>query len=192
MVAASVTEADEESRVLAARLVQVAAGDRAALADVYRRTSAKLFGICLRILAERSEAEEVLQEVYLTVWQKASGFDPGRASAMTWLIVLARNKAIDRLRSRDGARGAHAPAELAEALEDPAEGALGTLIEKEGRARLMDCLEELAPEQRDAIRTAFLDGWTYERLAREAGVPLGTLKSRVRRGLTKLRACLER
>lgn len=192
MVAASVTEADEESRVLAARLVQVAAGDRAALADVYRRTSAKLFGICLRILAERSEAEEVLQEVYLTVWQKAGGFDPGRASAMTWLIVLARNKAIDRLRSRDGARGAHAPAELAEALEDPAEGALGTLIEKEGRARLMDCLEELAPEQRDAIRTAFLDGWTYERLAREAGVPLGTLKSRVRRGLTKLRACLER
>lgn len=192
MAAASVTEADEESRVLAARLAQVAAGDRAALADVYRRTSAKLFGICLRILVERSEAEEVLQEVYLTVWQKAGGFDLGRASAMTWLIVLARNKAIDRLRSRDRARGAHAPAELAEALEDPAEGALGTLIEKEGRARLMDCLEELAPEQRDAIRTAFLDGWTYERLATEAGVPLGTLKSRVRRGLTKLRACLER
>lgn len=189
---ASVTGADEESRVLAARLLQVAAGDRAALADVYRRTSAKLFGVCLRILVERSEAEEVLQEVYLAVWQKAGGFDLGRASAMTWLIVLARNKAIDRLRSRAGARGAHAPAELAEALEDPAEGALGTLIEKEGRARLMDCLEELAPEQRDAIRTAFLDGWTYERLATEAGVPLGTLKSRVRRGLTKLRACLER
>lgn len=184
-------EASEERRVLAARLGAVAAGDRAALADVYRRTAAKLFGVCLRILAERSEAEDVLQDVYLTVWQKARGFDPGRASPMTWLIAIARNKAIDRLRSSGGARSRRAPVELAEALEGPDAGALGTLIENEEHARLMACLKELAPRQRDAIRAAFLDGWTYERLAAAAGVPLGTMKSWVRRGLMQLRACLE-
>lgn len=191
MAAVSETEADEERRLLAARLGAVAAGDRAALADVYRRTAAKLFGVCLRISAERSEAEDVLQEVYLTVWQKAGGFNPGRASPMAWLIAIARNKAIDRLRS-SGIRDQRAPMELAEGLGSTAAGALDTLIENEKHARLMECLDELARPQRAAIRAAFLDGWTYERLAVAEGVPLGTMKSWVRRGLMKLRACLER
>src|SRR6476659_572566 len=86
--------------ILVAALAKVAAGERNALQTTYRLTSAKLFGVCLRILGDRAEAEDVLQEVYLTVWQKAADFDPARASPMTWLITIARNKAIDRLRSR--------------------------------------------------------------------------------------------
>src|SRR5471030_1871727 len=85
--------------LIAAALARIPAGDRAALQTVYRLTSAKLFGIALRILGERSEAEDVLQEVYVAVWRKAADFDPNRASPMTWLISIARNRAIDRLRA---------------------------------------------------------------------------------------------
>ena len=85
--------------LIIAALGRIPAGDRAALQTVYRLTSAKLFGVCLRILGERAEAEDVLQEVYVTVWRKAADFDARRASPMTWLIALARNRSIDRLRA---------------------------------------------------------------------------------------------
>jgi RNA polymerase sigma factor (sigma-70 family) len=89
---------------LAAALARVAAGDRAALRIVYQDTSAKLFGVCLRILNDRGEAEDVLQDVYVTVWRKAGSFDPARASPITWLVAIARNRAIDRLRSSAASR----------------------------------------------------------------------------------------
>jgi RNA polymerase sigma-70 factor (ECF subfamily) len=89
---------------LADRLARVAQGDRQALAAVYRDTSAKLFGICLRILGDRGEAEDVLQEVYLTVWNKAGAFDATRASPITWLVAIARNRSLDRLRAGRVAR----------------------------------------------------------------------------------------
>src|SRR5262245_45193346 len=92
-------DADATRSQLAAALVRVASGDRAALRLVYRGTSAKLFGFCLRILNDRSEAEDVLQDVYVTVWRKAAAFDPGRASPITWMVAIARNRAIDRLRA---------------------------------------------------------------------------------------------
>src|SRR4029450_5928295 len=90
------------SRELAAALMRAASGDRAALRLVYQQTSAKLFAVCLRILKDRSEAEDVLQDVYVTVWRKAASFDPGRASPITWMVAIARNRSIDRLRSRAG------------------------------------------------------------------------------------------
>jgi RNA polymerase sigma factor (sigma-70 family) len=90
-------DADATRSQLAAALVRVAGGDRAALRLVYQDTSAKLFGVCLRILKDRSEAEDVLQEVYLTVWRKAAAFDPNRASPITWLVAIARHRAVDRL-----------------------------------------------------------------------------------------------
>ena len=90
---------DANRSLIAAALGRIPAGDRAALQTVYRLTSAKLFGVCLRILGERAEAEDVLQEVYVTVWRKAADFDASRASPMTWLIALARNRSIDRLRA---------------------------------------------------------------------------------------------
>src|SRR5215212_430752 len=92
-------DADAMRSQLAAALVRVAGGDRAALRLVYQDTSAKLFGVCLRILNDRSEAEDVLQDVYVTVWRKAGSFDPGRHSPITWLVAVARNRSIDRLRA---------------------------------------------------------------------------------------------
>jgi RNA polymerase sigma-70 factor (ECF subfamily) len=181
------SEAARERARLAADLAAVAEGDRAALAAVYRRSSAKLFGVCLRILGERSEAEDVLQEVYLPVWQRAAAFDPARASPMTWLITIARNRAIDRLRAR---RLPTAPVEAAALIADPAPGAAHLLEAEDERRRLAECLDTLDEEPRRAIRTAFFAGATYEELAAARGVPLGTMKSWIRRGLLKLRACL--
>src|SRR6185503_13548596 len=90
---------DSNRSLIAAALNRIPAGDRPALQTVYRLTSAKLFGVCLRILGERAEAEDVLQEVYVTVWRKAADFDANRSSPMTWLIAIARNRSIDRLRA---------------------------------------------------------------------------------------------
>ena len=176
---------------LASALARVAGGDRAALQSVYRSTSAKLFGVCLRILNDRSEAEDVLQEVYLTVWRKASSFDSGRASPITWLVAIARNRSIDRLRATAGGRRMEA-IEAAEEVRDPAPAASELVEAAQETTRLNLCLEQLEPRQLMAIRSAFLDGNTYEELAERMKVPLGTMKSWIRRGLLKLRDCLER
>jgi RNA polymerase sigma-70 factor, ECF subfamily len=179
------------SRELAAALVRVAGGDRGALRLVYQETSAKLFGVCLRILKDRSESEDVLQDVYVTVWRKAASFDPGRASPITWMVAIARNRSIDRLRSR-AAGGRLEPIEAADAVSDPAPAALERVESAQQQQRLARCLEELDAQHARAIRAAFLDGATYEQLAARMNVPLGTMKSWIRRALLKLRACLER
>jgi RNA polymerase sigma-70 factor (ECF subfamily) len=184
-------DADARRRALAAAINRIAAGDKAALRLVYAETSAKLFGVCLRILGERSEAEDVLQEVYLTVWRKAASFDESVASPNTWLVAIARNRAIDRLRA-SGASRAALPIEAAADVADESMSAVERLEIDEDRARLRECLRELEQRQAAAIRAAFLDGFTYDELAAKASVPLGTMKSWIRRGLMKLRACLER
>ncbi len=176
---------------LAAALARVAAGDRAALRIVYQDTSAKLFGVCLRILNDRSEAEDVLQDVYVTVWRKAGSFDPARASPITWLVAIARNRAIDRLRSSAASRRSE-PIETAEDVRDDAPAALELVVAAEQRERLKTCLGELEERHSAVIRSAFLDGVTYEQLAQRMDVPLGTMKSWIRRSLMKLRTCLER
>src|SRR2546422_3755006 len=102
-------DADATRSQLVAAITRVAGGDRAALRIVYQETSAKLFGVCLRILKDRSEAEDVLQDVYVTVWRKAASFDPGRASPITWMVAIARNRSIDRLRSRAAGGGPPPP-----------------------------------------------------------------------------------
>ena len=178
---------------LVAALASIPAGDRAALQTVYRLTSAKLFGVVLRILGERSEAEDVLQEVYLTVWRKAGVFDATRASPMTWLIAIARNRAIDRLRAgRVGRVGRRMePIDAATDVADTAPNAERLLEGGQITARLHTCLDTLAAHERAALRGAFFDGNTYEQLAQRMTVPLGTMKSRVRRAMIKLKACLE-
>ena len=181
----------QERDALAEALVAVAGGSRAALRDLYSRTSAKLFGICLRILGDRGEAEDVLQEVYLNVWRRAGSFDSAKASPITWLATLARNRAIDRLRSGGRLRPA-APIEAALGEPDTADDAFTRLAASEERVRLMGCVEELEARQSSAIRAAFFDGFTYSELAERSAVPLATMKSWVRRGLIRLRECLER
>lgn len=168
---------------------RIAAGDRAALRQLYQATSAKLFGVCLRILSNRDESEDVLQEVYITIWRRADRFEAGRASVMTWISTIARNRAIDRLR----ARGPLAYADQVEELEiDDGQPRADALLEaaQDGEA-LGKCLSELDERTEKVIRTAFFEGVTYEALAARMEAPLGTVKSWIRRGLAKLKGCLE-
>ena len=183
--------ADARRRQLAAALNRVAQGDKPALRLVYDMTSAKLFGVCLRILNDRTEAEDVLQDVYLTVWRKAGAFDEARASPITWLVAIARNRAIDRVRSGGPARRSE-PIEVAAEVPDPGPSAAETLETAQEHERLKSCLDEIEQRQSLAIKAAFMGGFTYEELAERSGVPLGTMKSWIRRGLAKLRECLER
>ena len=182
---AAVRSADPLAPVMA----RIAAGEREALRELYDATRAKLFGVVLRILSDRDESEDVLQEVYLTVWRRAGAFDPERAGAAAWLTAVTRNRAIDRLRARRSR-----PTVPAEAAIDVADGAPDpeavAALSDEGR-RLQACLDTLRPEEARTIRTAFLEGVTYEALAARTGKPLGTVKSWVRRGLLHLRECLE-
>ena len=164
-------------------------GDRSAFAELYRRTAAKLFGISLRLLRDRDDAEEVLQEIYVTVWRRASSFDASRAGAMTWLVALSRNKAIDRLRQqRRAALAADA------GWGDPSDDAATPTADPdrtEDYRRLQHCLDELDPQQQQPLREAFFSGATYSELAARCQVPLGTMKSWIRRSLIQLRKCLE-
>ena len=181
---------DANRSLIVAALARVPAGDRAALQTVYRLTSAKLFGVCLRILGERSEAEDVLQEVYVTVWRKAADFDANRASPMTWLIAIARNRAIDRLRATKQSRRME-PIDAADDVADSAAPADRALENRQENAKLHGCLDGLATHERAALRGAYFDGNTYEDLAARMSVPLGTMKSWIRRAMIKLKSCLE-
>ncbi|WP_375390532.1 sigma-70 family RNA polymerase sigma factor [uncultured Sphingomonas sp.] len=170
-------------------LVATGREDRIAFARLYALTSMKLFGICLRICGERQSAEDVLQEVYVTIWKRAGAYEPGRASALAWLATIARNRAIDSRRAL-GRR----PVVMPEALQDVADLAplaSDALLLDEDQRRLHACLDGLTADQRSAIRTAFFDGLTYVELATRRGVPEGTVKSWIRRGLLRLRDCLD-
>lgn len=185
---ATPTAGDDARRELAALFPAIASGDQQAFARLYERTSAKLYGVALRILNSETEAEEVLQDVYVSVWRSADRFQAERASPITWLAVMARNRAIDRIRGRKPAA-----ASLDEA-GDPASSDLDALqlLEKaDDRKQLSNCLDQLEESPRRAILSAFLDGATHSQVAAAEQVPLGTMKSRIRRALIALRACLE-
>jgi RNA polymerase sigma-70 factor (ECF subfamily) len=169
-------------------LEAVAAGNRAAFEAVYRRTNVKLFGVALRILPERQEAEEVLQEVYLAVWRRAGAFDPARGTAMTWLITLARNRALDRLRA--SRRRPSDPIELAGDVPDPDPDAEQCALARDDATRVAWCMDRLDGDDARLIRTAFFEGASYADLASRAARPLGTIKSRIRRALIRLKECL--
>ena len=188
--AAPMTGRDAAARAeLTEMLVRTGDEDRAAFRELYVRTNAKLFGICLRICGEREAAADVLHDVYLTVWKRAGAYEPSRASPITWLATIARNRAIDWRRAQGSRRTA--PIEDAPEIADDAPLASETLIADEDAHSLHRCLDELDGNQRDSIRTAFFQGVTYAELAERLNVPLGTMKSWVRRGLARLRECLE-
>jgi RNA polymerase sigma-70 factor (ECF subfamily) len=180
--------ATDEREVLARLLRQSGGQDERAFAELYRRTSSKLFGVCLRMLRERGEAEDALQNVYLSVWRRAVSFDPARAGAMTWLITLTRNQCIDRLRRH---RETSLDEIVADNLVDPMPGPAAHGEAGEERQRLEHCLDTLAEQQKAAVRAAFFSGATYNELAERCGVPLATMKSWIRRSLIRLRTCLE-
>jgi len=167
-------------------LLAVAEGDREAFAQFYRRTSAKLFGIVLRILPERSMAEDAMQDAYAKIWRNAAGFDARRGSPITWAATIARNVAIDlRRREHRGGRTRDDDFDL-DMMGDPHAGPSA-----EEMAALRACLERLDPEQRSLILAAYLNGESRDELAERLGHPSGTIKSWLHRGLARLKACID-
>ena len=184
------SDADDARRIhLNNTLLRVAKGEQAAFADFYALTASRVFAVIVRMLHDRAEAEDVLQEVYTNAWRHADSFDPVRGGAVTWLITLARNRAIDRMRQH---REEPLDEEQAAAIEDDAPTPADAAEWSEERRRLERCLETLDPQHVGVVREAFFTGATYGELAERLHVPLGTMKSWIRRSLIQLRTCLER
>ncbi|WP_449282003.1 ECF RNA polymerase sigma factor SigK [Leucobacter sp.] len=171
-------------------LARAAHGDQRAFAGLYDLLSARVFGLILRVLVDRSQSEEVLQEVFLEAWQSAASFDPDRGSARTWLLTIAHRRAVDRVRAsqaarrRDLAAGARDLAQAQPGVEDEVE----LLIEGTRAVRGLDGLPE---PQRRAIVLAYFGGYSQSEISVLLGTPLGTVKTRIRDGLTRLRNEME-
>ena len=177
----------QDTAEIAALIARSALRDRAAFGDLYTRTSAKLFGVTLRILRDRSEAEEALQEVYVKIWQRADRYVPGGFSPISWLVAVARNHALDVLRARKPqSDDIDMALDVADAGPSPEKAA----VDRGERSRIDDCLGQLDAEKADAVRGAYLDGYSYEELSERFKVPLNTMRTWLRRSLIKLRECL--
>jgi len=179
----------EQAQITDVQLLHaVARGDEPALAQLYDRYRVILFGLLARILNSREEAEDVLQEVFLQVWRRAADFDENRGRPFTWLVTLARSRAIDRLRSlasRDRTAVAGAQEEL-EQVSDPASDA----FRSEQRRLVANALAQLPDDQKRALMLAYFDGLTQSEIAARLGAPLGTVKTRMRSGMMKLKELL--
>lgn len=181
---------DGEPEELAQWLARSALGDRAAFERLYEATCGRLFAVVLRIQRDRGLAEELLQEVYVTVWHSAGGFDAARSQPLTWLTAIARNRAIDSLR-RAAVRPAAAEELDADSLADDRPGPAELLQRALDRRLLGRCLEQLKPPQRQSIALAFYDGLSHAEIALHLREPLGTVKAWLRRALLALRDCLD-
>lgn len=175
---------------IGALILRVALRDRAAFDRLYAATSAKLFGTCLRVLDNRSEAEDAVQEIFVKIWLKADRFAVTGQSPMTWLIAVARHHAIDRLRARREATSALD--EAAQELRDPAPGPEALAVAADQNRQLNGCLDELEADKASALRAAYMQGDSYADLAQRHAVPLNTIRTWLRRGLMRLKECLER
>jgi len=193
------TDWPERSRELSQLLARAGLGDRAAFGRLYEQTSGHLFAVVLRIQRDRAQAEDLLQEVYVSVWKAAAGFDAARSQPLTWLTSIARNRAIDSLR-RAGAQPQTVSTtrdedderpDAVEALADEAPGPLDLLGRASDARQLSHCMEGLSPPQRQSVALAFFDGLSHAEVAEQLREPLGTVKSWVRRALTALKGCLE-
>lgn len=183
-------KSDREAEHLAALMQKVAKGDRKAFGRLYARTSAKLYSLVLGITRHESAAEEVLQDVFIRVWHKASMFDRRRARVMTWMSTIARNRAIDWVRGHreEVVTGLDLSVFVDEKRAGPAQDAHRTELAR----ALTLCLAELDPTQRKSILMAFYEGRTHSELSEALAKPLGTVKTWIRRGLARLKECLDR
>lgn len=189
----------ERSRDLSRLLAQAGVGDRAAFARLYERSSAHLFGVILRINRDRAQAEDILQEVYVSVWRAASSFDAAQSQPLTWLTSIARNRAIDSLRRRQAEppvqttlSGLDEDRDVYDTLPSDAPGPLELLGRAADARALADCMQHLSAAQRHSVALAFYDGLSHAEVAAQMGQPLGTVKSWVRRALAALKACLDK
>ncbi len=175
---------------LDALMLRIAEGDRKAVQQLYVAFAMKLFAVALRILADRAEAEDVVQDVFVTIWRKAAEFDPTRASAEAWLVAITRNRAIDRMRART--RRAAVPDTALAAHADPSARADACAEQSDAARAVGTALEGLEDRHAAVIRAAYFDGLTYEEIAAREAVPVGTVKTWVFRGLRRMRSALDR
>lgn len=166
---------------------RMAHGDQAALASLYDETSSMVFGLAVKILRDESTAEDVTIDVYMQAFRQASSYDPGRGSALAWLLTLTRSRAIDRLRSDASRRLREAPLETIEAMPAPAADPAESTLAGESRRVVLAALAALTPDQRQAIELAYYTGMSHSEIAAALGQPLGTIKTRIRAGMLALR-----
>lgn len=194
----------KQSAELPGLISRIALGDRAAFDTLYRHSSAHLLGVILRIQGNRAQAEDVLQEVYINVWRAAQSFNPALSQASTWLVSIARHRAIDSLRRKQTelntisstvSKGGSEEDDTHDLLDHIADDAPGPqeLLEKAAEARaLQQCMHGLSAEQKSSLALAYFQGLSHTEVAEQMGQPLGSVKSWVRRGMQSLKACLER
>ncbi len=184
---------------LSSLLQQVARQDRSAFRTLYQQSAPKLAGVLTRMLRERAEVDDALQDVYIRVWGRAAQYDVSRGAPMGWLIAIARNVALDRLRARPEARGVFF-ASVAEGDEgeplDQVPAATGSaearMIVQHDSRRVVECFKELQADRAAAVQGAYLQGLSYEQLAERFDVPLNTMRTWLRRSLLRLKECLDR
>ena len=194
----------KQSAELPGLISRVALGDRAAFDTLYRHSSAHLLGVILRIQSNRAQAEDVLQEVYINVWRAAQSFNPALSQASTWLVSIARHRAIDSLRRKQTevntisstvSKAGLDEEDTHDLLDHIADDAPGPQeqLERAAEARaLQHCMQSLSAEQKNSLALAYYQGLSHTEVAEQMGHPLGSVKSWVRRGMQALKTCLER
>ncbi|MGQ5640078.1 MULTISPECIES: sigma-70 family RNA polymerase sigma factor [unclassified Streptomyces] len=170
-------------------LVLVAGGDQRAFEDLYALVSGPVYGLVRRVVRDPAQSEEVAQEVLLETWRQAARYDPGRGSALSWILTLAHRRAVDRVRSARaaGMREQREALRAGEPAFDQVAEEVEAGMEREWVRR---CLRRLTDLQRQSVTLAYYDGYTYREVAERLSLPLGTVKTRMRDGLTRLRECL--
>jgi len=178
----------ESNHTLSILLAQTALGDKRAFHALYETTSPQIMGLLMSMLRRRDLAEDLLQDTYVKVWHRAGDYHAQRGQVSTWIASIARYAAIDLLRSEAIRRPA---SDDTDSAVDPLASASRALVEDEDQSRLLECLDALSSDQRQTISLAFYRGYTHEELALQLATPLGTVKAWIRRGLNRLRECLD-
>lgn len=173
---------------LSSLLASVARRDEAAFERLYEATSAKLFGVVLRILKRQDLAEEVIQDAYVKIWNSAGQFNPSLSSPITWMVSIARNRAIDVVRKRSEISIEEEPAAMDVASDTPDPLARKDMTEE--LQRILDCIDKLEPQRQRLVLLAYYNGWSREQLSRKFDTPLNTVKTWLRRSMVEIRECL--